>query len=58
MICDEFNKFPDFLGQVFKIVLDSWKYTMLLLYISWDDWPMFWFQVQMNTYSRNWNTAY
>ena len=24
-----------------KIVIDSWKFTMLLLYILWDDWPMF-----------------
>ena len=25
----------------FKIVLDSWKFTMLLLYLFWDDWPIF-----------------
>ena len=25
----------------FKIVVDSWKFTMLLLYILWDDWPIF-----------------
>ena len=24
--------------QAFKIVLDSWKFSMLLLYILWDDW--------------------
>ena len=24
-----------------KIVVDSWKFPMLLLYISWDDWPIF-----------------
>ena len=24
-----------------KIVVDSWKFTMLLLYILWDDWPIF-----------------
>ena len=24
--------------QAFKIVVDSWKFTMLLLYILWDDW--------------------
>ena len=24
--------------QTFKIVIDSWKFTMLLLYILWDDW--------------------
>ena len=27
--------------QAFKIVVDSWKFTMLLLYIIWDDWPIF-----------------
>ena len=37
----EFNKFPDFFVQPFKIVVDSWKFTMLLLYILWDDWPIF-----------------
>ena len=36
-----FNKFPDFLVQAFKIVVDSWKFSMLLLYILWDDWPIF-----------------
>ena len=30
-----------FFVQAFKIVVDSWKFTMLLLYILWDDWPMF-----------------
>ena len=33
-------KFQDFFVQAFKIVLDSWKFTMLLLYILWDDWFM------------------
>ena len=33
--------FQTFFGQVFKIVVDSWKFTMLLLYILWDDWPIF-----------------
>ena len=28
-----FNRFPDFFVQAFKIVVDSWKFTMLLLYI-------------------------
>ena len=32
-----FNKFPDFLVEAFKIVVDSWKFDMLLLYILWDD---------------------
>ena len=36
-----FNKFPDFFVDVFKIVADSWKFSMLLLYILWDDWPIF-----------------
>ena len=27
--------------QTFKIVIDSWKFGMLLLYILWDDWPIF-----------------
>ena len=27
--------------QAFKIVVDAWKFTMLLLYIFWDDWPVF-----------------
>ena len=36
-----FKKFSDFFVQKFKIVVDSWKCSMLLLYISWDDWPIF-----------------
>ena len=36
-----FNKFPDFFVQAFKIAVDSWKCSMLLLYILWDDWPIF-----------------
>ena len=36
-----FNKFPDFFVQAFKIVVDSWKFSMLLLCILWDDWPTF-----------------
>ena len=36
-----FNKFPDFFVQAFTIVVDSWKFSMLLLYILWDDWPIF-----------------
>ena len=27
--------------QAFKIVVDSWQFSMLLLYILWDDWPIF-----------------
>ena len=40
-ICSAFNRFPDFFVQAFKIVVDSWKFAMLLLYILWDDWPIF-----------------
>ena len=40
-MCDAFNKCPDFLVQALKIVIDSWKFSMLLLYILWDDWPIF-----------------
>ena len=57
-----FNKFTEFfcggVVQAFKIVVDSWKCTMLLLYILSDNWPILWFQVQMNSYSSNWNTPY
>ena len=27
--------------QAFKIGVDSWKFSVLLLYIWWDDWPIF-----------------
>ena len=30
-----------FFVKAFKIVVDSWKFCMLLLYILWDDWPIF-----------------
>ena len=33
--------FQTFFVQVFKFVVDYWKFTMLLLYILWDDWPIF-----------------
>ena len=36
-----FNKVADFFVQAFKIVVDSWKLSMLLLYILWDEWPIF-----------------
>ena len=32
-----FNKFPDFFVQPSEIVVDSWKFSMLLLYILRDD---------------------
>ena len=33
--------FQTFFVRAIKIVVDSWKFTMLLLYILWDDWPIF-----------------
>ena len=36
-----FNNFQTFFVQAFKIVVDSWKFTMLLIYILWDDWLLF-----------------
>ena len=33
--------FQTFFVWAFKIVVDSWKYSMLLLYILWDDWLIF-----------------
>ena len=33
--------FQTFFVWAFTIVSDSWKFTMLLLYILWDDWPIF-----------------
>ena len=35
------NKFPDFFVHAFKIVVDAWKFSKLLLYILWDYWPIF-----------------
>ena len=33
--------FQTFFVWAFKIVIGSWKFSMLLLYILWDDWPIF-----------------
>ena len=33
--------FQTFFVWAFKIVVDSWKFSMLLLYILWDDWSIF-----------------
>ena len=30
-----------FCVQAFEIVVDSWNLSMLLLYILWDDWPIY-----------------
>ena len=35
--------FQPFFVQALKIVIDSWNFTMLLLYIWWDDWPIIMF---------------
>ena len=40
-ISGTFNKFPNFFVRAFKIVVKSWKFSMLLLYILWDDWLIF-----------------
>ena len=58
MVRGAFNKFPDFFVRVFKIVVDTWKLTMLLQYILWDNWPIFHDFRLMNSYSSNWNTHY
>ena len=36
-----FNKFSDFFLKAFKILVDSWKFSILLLYILWENWPIF-----------------
>ena len=41
MISASNEKFPDFFVQAFKIVVGSWKFSILLLYTLWDDWPIF-----------------
>ena len=33
--------FQTFFIWAFKIVINSWKFSILLLYILWDDWPIF-----------------
>ena len=34
-------RFHTFFVEAFKIIVDPWKFSMLLLYILWDDWPIF-----------------
>ena len=36
-----YDKFPDFFRKAFTFIVDSWKISMLLLYILWDDGPIF-----------------
>ena len=33
--------FQTFFVRAFKIVVDSWEFSMLFLYSLWDDWPIF-----------------
>ena len=33
--------FQTYFVGAFKIVVESWQFSMLLLYILWDDWPRF-----------------
>ena len=33
--------FQIFFVWVFKILVDFWKFTIILLYILWNDWPIF-----------------
>ena len=33
--------FQTYFVQAFKIIVYPWKFNMLLLYILWDDWPIF-----------------
>ena len=33
--------FQNFFVPAFKIVVNTWKFSMLLLYVLWDDWPIF-----------------
>ena len=36
-----FNNCPDFFVQAFKIIVNSWKFSMLMQYILCDNWPIF-----------------
>ena len=33
--------FQTFFVEAFKIVVDSWRFSILLLYNLWDHWPIF-----------------
>ena len=53
-----FNTFPDFFVQAFKIVVYL-ENSICHCYTSYEMTDQFlWFQVQMNSYNRNWNTPY
>ena len=36
-----YDKFPDFFVWAFRIVVDSWRFSILFLYILWDAWLIF-----------------
>ena len=36
-----YDKIPYIFVEAFKIVVESWKFSILLLYILLDDWPIF-----------------
>ena len=46
--------FQTFFVWAFKIVVDSWKFTMLLLYILWDDWPVFMISASNEQLQQEW----
>ena len=50
--------FKTFFVQAFRIVVDSWKFSMLLLYILWDDWPIFMISGSNEQLQQDWNTPY
>ena len=50
--------FQTFFVQAFKIVIDSWKFSVLLLYILSDDWPIFTISASNEQLQQNWNTPY
>ena len=40
-IQDAYDKFPAFFWTGIKNYVDSQKFSILLIYILWDDWPIF-----------------
>ena len=55
-ICGAFNKFPDFLYEHLKLS-QTLQNSVCCCYTSYEMTGQFvWFQVQMNSYTRNWNT--
>ena len=46
--------FQTFLVQAFKIGVDSWKFSILLLYILWDDWPILMISTSNEQLQQEW----